>query len=363
MIEKIELVNFKCFENVEVPLRPVNVLAGINGMGKSTVIQSLLLLRQSYLADGWKKGLYLNGNYVNLGNGQDILYEKPLDDMIGIAIQEYGKKCSFSFGYRPEEDIQPIEKIPDKMEDKLSVFGNQFVYLSAYRVKPQELYGITNDQDLKNREFDGTGEYAFQYLNQYGSEDVKNHAVIISDKLGISLANQVRMWMDMISPGVSPLIKVDHQLRKSEVRYEYIEGRNKTNSYKSVNVGFGITYVLPIVISLLSAKEGDLIILENPEAHIHPRGQRKLGELIAASGSRNAQIILETHSDHILNGIRLAVKNGKISAEETNLLYFYKDSDDFKHKVKNPKMRSDGRISEWPDGFLDEWDNALMELL
>lgn len=363
MLERIKLENFKCFDEVDIPLKTVNILAGINGMGKSTVIQSLLLLRQSFMEDELKKGLYLNGEYVSLGNGQDILHEKPINDKIGISLRENTRNYEFKFEYSPDEDLQPLEKKVKEDIMKSSIFGNKFVYLSAYRVKPQDLYRITNEQNLKNREFDGNGEFSFQYLNQYGSEDINNPNIIIQDKLGNSLANQVRLWMDVISPGVSPQIKIDKQLRSSEVRYEYIEGRNKTNSYKSINVGFGITYVLPIVIALLSAKENDLIILENPEAHIHPRGQRKLGELIAAVGAGNVQIILETHSDHILNGVRIAVKNKKISADETNLLYFYKDEKDYKHKIKRPELRQNGRISEWPDGFLDEWDKALMDLL
>lgn len=363
MIEKIRLENIKCFEEIEIPLKSVNVLAGMNGMGKSTIIQSLLLLRQSYLADGGKKGLYLNGDYVNLGNGQDILYEKTANEKMKIGIVENGQSYDYTFGYSAQEDLQPVEEKPEEIPETFSVLGDQFIYLSAYRIKPQDLYRITNDLNLKNREFDGTGEYAFQYLSQYGSEDLENPAIILQDKLGPSLANQVRLWMDMISPGVSPQIKVDRKLRNAEVLYEYIEGRNKTNSYKSVNVGFGITYVLPVVIALLSARANDLILLENPEAHIHPKGQRKLGELIATVSTGHVQILLETHSDHILNGIRLAVKKGKIQAEDTNLLYFYKDEEDHRHKVKRPILRSDGRIKEWPAGFLDEWDQTLMELL
>lgn len=363
MLEKISLENFKCFENIEIPLNAVNVFAGINGAGKSTVIQSLLLLRQSYMEDHLKRGLYLNGKYVWLGNGQDVLCEKFQNEKIMIGLQDNGRHYKFEFHYSAEEDLQCLEKPISENIGDLSIFGDNFVYLSAYRIEPQDLYRITNEQNLKNREFGRDGEFSFQYLNQYGSEDVANPYVIFPDKSGNSLANQVRLWMNMISPGVSPLIRVDRQLRSSELRYEYVEGRNKTASYKSVNVGFGITYVLPIVIALLSAKENDLILLENPEAHIHPHGQRKLGELITAAGAGNVQIIIETHSDHILNGMRVAVKGGKIPADKINLLYFYKDEEDYGHKIRQPQLYSDGRISEWPDGFMDEWDKALLDLL
>lgn len=364
MLKKISLGNFKCFENIDIPLQKVNVLTGINGMGKSTVIQSLLLLRQSYMKDGLKGGLCLNGRYVNLGNGQDILYENPGCDQVKISLCEDDNDYTFLFDYSPEEDVQPVceEKISGKL-DKLSILQNQFVYLSADRIKPQELYGIINEQDLLNREFAGTGEYAIQFLEQYGANVVTNPNAVISNGYENTLANQVRAWMDMISPGVVPRIRIDRQLRKSELRYEYIEGRNKTSSYKSVNVGFGITYVLPIIIALLTAEKDDLIILENPEAHIHPHGQRKLGELIAAAGAGGAQIIIETHSDHILNGIRIAVKKKRILPEDTKLLYFYKDAENYKHRVKIPEIKRDGRLTEWPEGFLDEWDRALLELL
>ena len=133
----------------------------------------------------------------------------------------------------------------------------------------------TNEEELKKREFGNNGEFAIQFLHKYGAESVNNQRVIIADKLGDSLLNQTRVWLDKISPGISPKVTVNMKLRNSEVRYEYIEGKNKTNSYKSVNVGLGITYVLPIVVALLSAREGDMVIIENPEAHIHPAGQRK----------------------------------------------------------------------------------------
>ncbi len=170
--------------------------------------------------------------------------------------------------------------------------------------------------------------------------------------------------MDLISPGISPVITINTSSRTAELRYEYIEGRDKTNSYKSVNVGFGITYVLPVVIALISATPGDIILLENPEAHIHPKGQRMLGELIAAACAGGVQVILETHSDHVMNGIRLSVKKGKMKPENAQFFYFYKDmNDSYKHKFISPVLDENGRLNEWPEGFFDEWDNALLELM
>lgn len=363
MIKEIEIVNFKCFSKLTLPLKQVNILTGINGMGKSTIIQSMLLLRQSYLKDYTMNGLNLNGRYVQLGNAQDVLYEKADKETIEIGYTSDHDDYHFRYSYVPDSDFLPLEHAVAGKYDS-EVFGKCFTYLSAYRIEPQELYRITNEEGILSREFGNNGEFAFQYLSLYGDDDVENPNVILEDKLGRGLSNQTRVWMDRIAPGVSPKITLNTSLRSSEVRYEFIEGKEKTNSYKSMNVGFGITYVLPLVIAILSAKKGDIIVVENPEAHIHPAGQRLLGELIARAGAGGVQLFVETHSDHILNGIRLSVKKELIGGELVKLAFFYKDAaDDYKHKYASPKIEADGRLDLWPDGFFDEWDKALYELI
>ena len=86
MIREVRIHNFKCFNQIILEMKNVNILTGINGMGKSTIIQSLLLLRQSYLKYNNMNGLYLNGRYVELGNAQDVLYEKAQEEIIGFRI-------------------------------------------------------------------------------------------------------------------------------------------------------------------------------------------------------------------------------------------------------------------------------------
>lgn len=365
MINKLILKNFKCFEELKVKFSMVNVLTGLNGMGKSTVIQSILLLGQSQKNIISDKSLFLKGKYVDLGVGQDILFEKAEEDEIGIDIWVDNNIEKFLFEYRPEEDVLPLknsELCGD--QESFECWIDKIFYLSAYRIEPQFLYRIENEKELSERYFGKNGEYAIQYLQFHGTEDVKNKALVVGDEDKISVADQVKAWLDMISPGVSPVISVNMSSRTAELKYEYIEGREKTNSYKSVNVGFGITYVLPVVVALVSARKGDIILLENPEAHIHPRGQRMLGELIAAAGAGGVQVILETHSDHVLNGIRVAVKKGRLAPEETGFFFFYKDKEEsYKHKVISPVLDKNGRLDEWPEGFFDEWDNALLDLL
>lgn len=373
MIENIELRNYKCFEKMNIPLKNVNLFTGLNGMGKSSVIQALLLLRQSYKSNGLKEGLELSGYYVDLGQGKDILYEKAgKDDNIGITIMENSQKFSYEFEYDAESTLLEnvsVQGIAD------AIATDNFVYLSAYRIEPLKFYGIANKQDIDRREFGNNGEFSVQYLKEYGH--LKEHRTLEErrkygadgierkgDEEYKDINQQVQEWMKVISPGAVPMVDINKMLNVSELRFRFIEGKNKTESYRCVNVGFGLTYVLPIIVTLLSARKGDIIILENPEAHIHPAGQRKLGELIGECGQRGVQVIVETHSDHIMNGIRVAVKNKVLDKGKVNFVYFYKEmAGEYEHKCMFPKIDDNGKFDIWPEGFFDEWDNSLMDLL
>lgn len=365
MLKGLVLENFKCFDEMKLEFSSVNILTGLNGMGKSTVMQSILLLGQSQKSIAAERVLSLKGKYVDLGVGQDVLFEKAEKDEIGIGIWTEDTEECYLFEYQAESDVLPLKEMDKKGNKNLEEsWVNRLYYLSAYRIEPQFLYHIQNEKEVSERYFAKNGEFAVQYLKLHGGEEVTNQAVLAADKNKSTVADQVKAWLDMISPGVSPVIAIHMSSRTAELKYEYIEGREKTNSYKSVNVGFGITYVLPVVVALVSAKPGDIILIENPEAHIHPRGQRMLGELLAAAGAGGVQVIVETHSDHVLNGIRVAVKKGRLMPEDTGLFYFYKDiGNSYKHKVICPVLDENGRLNEWPQGFFDEWDNALLELL
>ncbi len=365
MIKELALKNFKCFDEMRLEFSGVNILTGLNGMGKSTVMQSILLLGQSQKSIMSEHVLSLKGKYVDLGVGQDILFEKAEKDEIGICVRTEDTEERYFFAYQPETDVLPLKAVENAADKALSVvWANRLQYLSAYRIEPQFLYRIENDKEVAERYFAKNGEFAIQYLKLHGGDEVINHAILAGNTDKKTIADQVKAWLDMISPGVSPVISINMSSRTAELKYEYIEGREKTNSYKSVNVGFGVTYVLPVIVALVSAKSGDIILIENPEAHIHPKGQRILGELLAAVGAGGVQVIVETHSDHVLNGIRVAVKKRRLDPEKTGFFYFYKDIDDsFKHKVICPVLDENGRLNEWPEGFFDEWDNALLELL
>ena len=168
------------------------------------------------------------------------------------------------------------------------------------------------------------------------------------------------------------------------------ENKTTGSGFKPQNVGFGISYILPVLTTLLSAREGNIIIIENPEAHLHPRGQAEIGKLIAETVSRGVQVFIETHSDHVINGIRVAVKKGVVKSEDVNIAFFERKSNKIKKvkwplkikgeldefiegerdepcleiysEVRNIIIDANGALSEYPTDFMDEWNIQQMKL-
>lgn len=375
MIRKLRLQNFKCFRDQEIALGDMTLLAGLNGMGKSSVIQSLVLLRQSHQQGLLPKtGLSLNGDLIRLGLARDVLYEGAAsEDEIGFGLTvEQGDmtlKPIWSFAYNQEADVLQVTKKPSDPVYGTSLFTDEFHYLQAERVGPRPAFGTSDFEVRQHRQIGTQGEYAAHYLSVFGSQDIRNTALQHKNARTLSLRDQVEAWLGEISPGTRLQLNANPDLDQIGLRYSFVTGHYESNAYRSTNVGFGLTYTLPILIVALSAGPGALLLIENPEAHLHPKGQGMMGDLLAQVAQSGVQVIIETHSDHVLNGIRLAVHGGgepsRLDAEKVRLHFFERreTNDGAEHVVESPRMDRDGRIDRWPEGFFDEWDKSLEALL
>lgn len=360
-IDKLQLVNFKCLSNVTFEFGNLNILAGANGCGKSSLIHSLLLLRQSYEQYRNLDTLLLCGKYINLGSAKDLLYEQAgKDEGISYSIfKENEEKLELTYEYIPESRILNILELQDRNLKNLNIFSDEFEYLSAERIVPQTTYSSISSDDLLGSH----GENALNFLEKHGAA-YRVEKVFQDETNNEYLLYYVNKWMERIFQGfrlqLSPIMEAD----AVSLRYAEKSRDRVSNSYRAINVGFGITYVLPILVALLKAKKNDLILIENPEAHLHPKAQRIIGELLAKAASTGAQIIVETHSDHILNGIRISVKNKMINSEDVKMFFFMKEDigTSFHTNIYLPQMDDEGNIDIWPEGFFDEWDNALAQL-
>ncbi|MFE0082956.1 AAA family ATPase, partial [[Kitasatospora] papulosa] len=119
--------------------------------------------------------------------------------------------------------------------------------------------------------------------------------------------------------------------------------------------------LLPVVVACRSARPGTLLLLQNPEAHLHPQGQTQMATLTASAAAQGAQVIMETHSDHVINGVRLAVKHGRLTPAQAVFHYFRGDGTGV--EIVSPRIDADGMLDKWPEGFFDELENTLDQLI
>ena len=365
-LQSLRLQNFKCFEDQVLRLRPLTLLTGLNSTGKSTVIQSLLLLRQSYQQGLLQNtGLALNGDLVHIGTAVDALFEGAKEDSIGFDLTlENGTEKRWRFQYDREVDVLNLS-LPDpddiSMIYRASLFNDNFHYLQAERLGPRRFFETSDFLVRQRRQLGSAGEYAAQFLSVFGDDPIPHAELAHPDAVSSSLLAQIEAWLGEISPGTRPSLSPSVHTDTISLQFSFAT----SNKYRATNVGFGITYVLPILIAIISSSAGSLLLIENPEAHLHPKGQAEMGMLLARAASCGIQVVIETHSDHVLNGIRVAVHNGLIEPQDTQLHFFQRKVRDglVQHEVTSPLIDRDGRIDRWPDGFFDEWDKSLEALL
>ncbi|MDX2302909.1 MAG: DUF3696 domain-containing protein [Microscillaceae bacterium] len=394
MLKNLRIQNFKILKNISLELSNLNILSGLNGMGKSSVVQALLLLRQSYLAKALPdKGLLLRVNegesLTEIGTGNDALSKEveERDNPISFELEtELEKSAKFFFDYlRKEDDSNPDQLIQLRrnpllrknttlssfsakiFEESLFKHDGFFQYLYAERIGPKE-FNDTNFGYIEQRNLGKFGQYALHYLDTYQKASVKNTAVHHpkTTKGRENLLEQVSYWLSDITPNTR--MRTEYLLDIDKVKGEFNIDDN--DSFKPTNVGFGLTYVLPVIIALLTVEEGGMLIIENPESHLHPAGQSKMTELIAKCAASGRQIFIETHSDHIIHGIMVATyENSKdslqgISNELVKMYYFEKSKNNPKTAEPTPIALSEtGRIKNAPQGFFDQFNIDLKRML
>jgi len=364
MIKNLKLINFKCFQCQSISFKPLTLLSGLNSTGKSSVLQALMLLRRSY-QKGFlpNKGLVLNDEQAYIGTGQDALFEYAEDEFIEFEIDLENKQTGiWSFSYEQLSDILKVQSEQiDSSIYKCSIFNDNFHYLKAERIGPQISYPMSESDVVRKQQIGTNGEYATHFLAYFGNRDIPNKKLSHPKAKSMSLKDQVDAWMGEISPGIS--IKTEQNIQTQRVRLQYSFKGSK--GYSPFNTGFGVTYSLPILVAILAAEPETLILVENPESHLAPKGQSQMGQLLALAASCSVQIVLETHSDHVLNGIRLGVHNGEIKPESVQLHYFQRIKDKGKLIVEiiSPKIDKDGHLNQWPQGFFDQIDKDSLILI
>ncbi len=368
----LRIERFKCFEDITLRFGKLTLLAGNNGVGKSSAIQTLLLLRQAAESgDLQKNSLPLNGQMTRIGTAKDALLADADEDCIAFTLglsQTPETKYHWIFNC-PHPQNQYIlqgqsehQHFPDS-----ALFAPKFTYLMAERVGPRIRYPMS---DLSNDTLHVgyQGEYTAECLAKCGDNAVIFPKLVPGsvEHTETTLAYRTRLWMQELLPNIS----FDAQAL-SKVDMATLGMRVQTTDYlRPTNMGFGVSYTLPIVVAGLMAEPGTMLIVENPESHLHPAAQSKIAQFLARIAACGVQVVIETHSDHILNGIRIAVKQQKLQGydpktanSDVEILFFRQDNTTKTAVIERPQVYPDGGISEWPKVFFDQLEQDLEELI
>ena len=376
MLRKLGLTNFKCFKSMELTCAPLTLLCGLNGMGKSSVIQALLVLRQSSATGELREGrLVLGGELADLGTGQDVLCEDAEADVVEFELHRADNPtpCRFSFDYsrtadelRTRDTSQGVFPSVDpgsnilKQWSEIPPLGGRLIYVNAERIGPRKFYH--HSEMFARRGNLGTrGEYTLNYLSARRDESLSSSDPRCSEPGRRRLMEVIDHWLQEVTPGVHLQLETIQDADAIIAGFSFDHpGDVGTRRYRATNVGFGLSYTLPVLTALLEPP-GSLCLIENPEAHLHPRGQTRLAELAVRASLAGVQVIVETHSDHFMDGVRIAVRNGLIQPDQAAFHYFSREGG--KTVVSSPRVNADGRLSSWPEGFFDQHEENLARLL
>lgn len=363
-LRDLRLRNFKAFRNLRLEFGRLTVLTGTNSAGKSSIMQALALLAQSLDHD--PPGLMLNGELVELGDFEDVLFDRVEpdgadDETVAISVRgTSGPWKTFEGTAASRSDFVPLSLECDAIAGNLP--WRRLSYIRADRLGPTIFHLKSHAAVVQERTVGTRGQFAVHVLMEHGQTDVRSRMCLPG--VPSTLEQQCGAWLDRLSVATRIYAADLEGTGAAVLRFSDgpVTGLSSGRHHRATNVGFGLSYALPVIVACLSAGPGDLLLIENPEAHLHPRGQSVLAELCARAATSGAQVVLETHSDHVLNGVRLAVAAKTLPAKDAALAFFARAPESGALTVEPLRMDAKGQIESWPDGFFDEYMNALLAL-
>jgi predicted ATPase len=372
MISELQIANFKCFQGTNIfEFSGINLLTGINGRGKSTILQAIMIVSQSIKSHSEIPELLINGNLIELGNfvdiknsetlrGSDIIFTFKFNEPDFTAVISFNENERDALTAKFKElnitisDNSGQSEIDEAKYKKL--FFEQLTkvhYISANRLGPVKFVEKVNLPKFLN--VGPRGEYA---INILAIDDLPTvNDVLYLGKESNSVLQQTQEWLGYILEGAR--ISIEGKEQSSSVLSLLINNRSNAYSYKPTNVGFGYSFILPLIVTGLIAKPGEIVIIENPEAHLHPRAQARIMEFFSKVASCGVQVFVESHSEHILNGIRVSALSPGINIRTDDVSVQYFDEGFAPEKLM---IDTNGKIANWPTGFFDQQEVDLSEI-
>jgi predicted ATPase len=404
MITELTARNFKSWKDTgTLQFAPLTGLFGANSSGKTSILQILLMLKQTVeQPSDWNEPLYFGdeGSLVNLGNFNDIIHKHKLDLSLDISVSWKSSTVAdinkyIRFYNLNVETLLPSQGDRDRSGEisfSTNIFRgavNNFHYKTdLYRFDGQQpdlfrCYGlrIARNQIMEiSSRFEKDFENLFSrilYLGplrehpQYhyiwkgdhpegiGQEGEKAIPALLSRRVRhLSIDKQILNWLqrlDLIdSYDLRPISDTNQD-------YEFLVKQYKSGpEVRLTDVGFGVSQVLPVLILCYYAPEGSILILEQPEAHLHPKAQTELADvLIDAVTNRNIQIILESHSEYLLSRLQRRIAEKEIASVDTAL--YFCEINDGTSQIERLDVDEYGNIRNWPQDFFGDVTGELIK--
>lgn len=405
-ITKISISGFKSIANeCSIEIRPLTILAGANSSGKSSIMQPILLMKQTLESSTDYGALRLSGDNLNFTSAKQILsysqkgeqtdsltvgmelansykfkntFKKPPNKAINLIESIYydgDGEIKAAIGMSTKEILETLPlsaKTPYLLDNQpLSIFRyfcfNVFVYYTGYDLSPTDIFynpypmfvipieKILHVKGLRSLErilpVTGIGQYFSGNFEKYIASLIYSWQTSESDKLQV-----LNTYLHTLS--LSKNIQAT-EINDTQIELKVSRTFDSDDMVNIVDVGSGVSQILPVLVALVAAKPEQLVYLEEPEIHLHPRAQANLGEIIVDAANRGVRVVLETHSDLLLRRIQSLVAEDKISADKAILHWFSRDEHGFTQVTSTPLNATGGYGNpdfplDFSDVFLDE---------
>ena len=376
MIKEIQIERFKGLRQTPMlELGRINLLTGANGRGKSSLCQALLMLAQTWDAEAMN-ALLPNGKWIKLGLYPDVHYVYDNETTIAFNIvTDYATDNDFHIIYDRSESKNTLIELDDVTVNGKSIMdssGNSMGSFSAdfspdFDVRLSRLSDYPSLMALRHVHYIAAHRIAAPYrevLDESASTltpDGANVLNVLWNNRENGCLQEVEKLMGEILDGA----KINIEPSANELVFT-LNSAKDTVLFRPSNVGYGHGYILSVVTALTIAKDGDTLIVENPEAHLHPFAQAKLmNAIIDMANKKKLQVFVETHSDHILNTSLVAVKDKKLNTDDFQVLFFSgrKNADDhFECIAQNLEVTQSGRVIKAPQMFFEQYATDLEKL-
>ncbi|GAB1355346.1 DUF3696 domain-containing protein [Erysipelotrichia bacterium] len=363
MLEHIDIKGFKCIDEQKIVFRPLTIVAGPNSSGKSTLLQAILLslsaARQKHIAllrDVIKPFSVFEDVFNQYTRPDKIKLQLVYDDAILELTQDHNKTDLFQGNLKQMSNyLAGSDKSAFDQEMPILSYEENFFYLSANRIGPQETAEL-------NREI-RVGQNGQYTIGLYELEKDKPVAepLIVEEADAKTLKAQIAWWLSMITGQKSAV--VSQKVTSTLVKLSY--SIDELTQVSPLNTGAGNSYLFRILVMCLTSKPGDVLLIENPEIHLHPGAQARLGRLFAFLAQRGVQLIVETHCEHLINRIRYEIYKGNIAFDKVVLYYKPSLSKPFAEMLVNKGghfTMVNGHEIDFPTGFFDATLEELLEI-